>query len=257
MAADLEIVDGPAVGGWIEPEMTGPPGSVTGSVPARFGSYVRILHPASLEGANVTWRQVADELGRAVHPLAQWDAIVGASRYNNERPDWPGSMPRVGKLEKQLLGPLLDTLAEHTDTPDRAYFGIWTGMTWGKITPTPASSGGGPSLRSTDDLSFAFPDELVARRPLRASREYTLLKGGLDAGVRVQGWLSPSSPNVIWPEDRPWFLASEIDFDSTLVGGTEELARRILEDDRFEAFPVGPDDLLTWDADKINPPLPD
>ena len=31
---------------------------------------------------------------------------------------------------------------------------------------------------------------------------------------------------------------------------------QVLEDERFEAFPVGPKDLLTWNADKINPPLP-
>jgi hypothetical protein len=261
MAADLEIVDGPSVGAWIESELTGPRGSVTGNLPARFEACVRILHPASLEGTPVTWGQVADELGRTVHPLAQWDAIVGASRYNNETPDWPGSMPKAGSLDRSLLGPLLETLAEHTGTPDSVFFGIWTGMTWGRVVAVPASSGEDPPAaqpwHSTDDLSFAFPDKQVARRPLRASREYVVLKGRLDAGMLVERRLSPSSPNVIWPEDRSWFLASEIDFDSTLVGGSEKLARRILEDGRFEAFAVGPDDLLTWDADKVNPPLPD
>jgi hypothetical protein len=258
MTADPEIVDGPSVGGWIEPELTGPPGSVTGSLPARFEAYVRILHPASLEGAPITWRQVGAELGRAVHPLAQWDAIVGASRYRNESPDWPGGAPETGSLERSLLGPLLETLAGHTNTPDVVFFGIWPGMTWGMVVASPASSDGdAPSWRSTDNLSFAFPDEQVAMPRLRASREYVVLTGSLDVGVLVEEWVSPSSPNLIWPEDRAWFLASEIDFDSTLVGGSEKLARRILEDGRFEAFAVGPGDLLTWDADKVNPPLPD
>jgi hypothetical protein len=261
MAADLEIVDGTAVGGWIEPELTGPPGSVTGSVPACYEAYLRILHPASLDGAAVTWRQVADELGRTVHPLAQWDAIVGANRYRDERPDWPGGEPETGSLEKPLLGPLLEALAGHTDTPGSAFFGIWRGMTWGKVLAVPASSGGDrpstPPWRSTDDLSFAFPQEQVARPRLKASREYVALAGSLDAGLLVEDWLSPSSPNLIWPEDRAWFLAGEIDFDSTLVGGTQKMARQIFEDGRFEAFEVGPDDLLTWDADRVNPPLPD
>ncbi|HKZ13573.1 MAG TPA: hypothetical protein VJL81_06990 [Solirubrobacterales bacterium] len=100
--------------------------------------------------------------------------------------------------------------------------------------------------------------EHVERPRLRLpGREYVVLRGSLDAGILVEDWLSPSSPNLIWPEDRAWFLASEIDFDSTLVGGTENLTQWILEDRRFEAFEVGPDDLLTWDADKINPPLPE
>jgi hypothetical protein len=87
-------------------------------------------------------------------------------------------------------------------------------------------------------------------------REYVVVSGPLREATLVKGWLSPSSPNLIWPEDRAWFLASEIDFDSTLVGGTEELARAILDDSRFEAFPIGPRDHLTWNADKVNPPLP-
>jgi hypothetical protein len=262
MAAQLEIVDGASVGDWIEPELTGVGGSVTGNVPDRYDAYVRVLHPASLKGQSVTWGQVADELGREVHALAQWDAIVGANRYRNEEPEWPGNAPDDGSLEKRLLGPLLETLAEQTTTPEKAFFGIWRGMSWGTVVAVPASAGGdlppARPWRSTDDLSFAFPDEQVAQPHLDLpGRDYVVLVGSLDSGILVEDWLSPSSPNLIWPEDRSWFVASEIDFDSTLVGGSEKLARWILEDPRFEAFEVRPTDLLTWNADKVNPPLPD
>ena len=261
MAKDLEIVDGEAVGSWIGAGLTGATGSVTGTVPDSYEAYVRILHPAFLGGEWVNWGRVADELGRVVHPLAQWDAIVGADRYRNETPDWPGSEPETGSLEQHLLGPLLEILAEHTTAPERAFFGIWRGISWGKAVTVPAGWSGDPPpaqpWRSTDDLSFAFPDEQVALPSLKLpQRDYVVLAGSLDAGLLVEDWLSPSSPNLIWPTDRAWSLASEIDFDSTLVAGTEEMVRHVLEDERFEAFPVGPKDLLTWDADKINPPLP-
>ena len=114
MAKDLEIVDGEAAGSWIGAGLTGATGSVTGAVPDSYKAYVRILHPASLGGEWVTWGRVADELGRVVHPLAQWDAIVGADRYRNETPDWPGSEPETGSLEQHLLRPLLKILAQHT-----------------------------------------------------------------------------------------------------------------------------------------------
>jgi hypothetical protein len=259
---DLEIVDGHAAGGWIERELTGATGSVTGSVPDRYDAYVRILHPASLKWQSVTWGQVADELGREVHALAQWDAIVGANRYRNEEPDWPGNGPDTGGLEKPLLGPLLEALAEQTKTPDRVFFGIWRGMSWGTMVAAPAAPGldlpPARPWRSTDDLSFAFADEQVAQSSLDLpQRDYVVLGGDLEAGLLVEDFLSPSSPNLIWPDDRVWFLASEIDFDSTLVGGSEELAQRIIEDERFEAFPVRPTDRLTWNADRINPPLRD
>jgi hypothetical protein len=245
----LEIVDGATAGGWIEPELSGARGSVTGTVPDRYEAYVRILHPAWLDGGSVTWGQVAEELGRTVHPLAQWDAIVGADRYRNETPDWRGAAPDVGSLEKAVLAPLLETLAEHTTTPGEAFFGIWIGMMWGRFGPGVASE-----TRSTDDLSFAFPAEQVGRPRLHLlGREYVVLAGSIEQGVLVEDRLSPSSPNLAWPSDRAWFLASEIDFDSTLVGGTEAVVRQIDEDGRFEAFRVGPKNRLTWNADKINP----
>ncbi len=62
-------------------------------------------------------------------------------------------------------------------------------------------------------------------------------------------------PALIWPDDHAWCVASEIDFDSTLVGGSRELVDAILADDAFESFEVGPDDDLTWDGDSVNPPV--
>lgn len=257
-AGQLSIVDGAAAGEWIGPELGGARGSVTATVPDRFDSYVRILHPASLAGGSVTWGQVAGELGRTVHPLAQWDAIVGADRYRDEEPDWPGAAPDTGSLEEPVLGLLLELLAAHTTTPQRAFFGVWIGMSWGTVFAVAAGGAEPPPRkpsRSTDDLSFAFGPEQTARPRLKLpGREYVVLTGELGAGTLVEDWLSPSSPNLIWPEDPAWFLASEIDFDSSLMGGTDEMIRQVLEDARFEAFPVGPTDLLTWNADKINPP---
>ncbi len=47
-------------------------------------------------------------------------------------------------------------------------------------------------------------------------------------------------------------MASEIDFDSTLIGGSSELARALLAEPELDAWPVEPADLLTASADKIN-----
>jgi hypothetical protein len=50
----------------------------------------------------------------------------------------------------------------------------------------------------------------------------------------------------------PWLLATEIDFDSTLVGGSKELTRELVQATRLEARPVGIDDDLTINGDRIN-----
>ena len=61
------------------------------------------------------------------------------------------------------------------------------------------------------------------------------------------------SPASHRPTDRAWFVATEIDFDSTLLGGTPDLIRQILTAPALDAWPVGPDDSLAPDADPLNP----
>ena len=57
----------------------------------------------------------------------------------------------------------------------------------------------------------------------------------------------------MWPADRAWCVATEIDFDSTLIGGTAQLARQLLNDPALDAWPVNPTDSLAADADLLNP----
>jgi hypothetical protein len=60
-------------------------------------------------------------------------------------------------------------------------------------------------------------------------------------------------PNVWWPEDRAWCAASGIDLMSTYVGGSASCIAALLADDHLEALPASVDQLVTWDADIINP----
>lgn len=50
------------------------------------------------------------------------------------------------------------------------------------------------------------------------------------------------SPSFWWPNDRAWFLSTEIDAGSTYVGGPKELIERVLADPDLEALPAGVDD---------------
>jgi hypothetical protein len=47
-------------------------------------------------------------------------------------------------------------------------------------------------------------------------------------------------------------VASEIDFDSTLVGGTTQLIDAILQAPTFDSWAVQLDDSLAADTDRIN-----
>jgi hypothetical protein len=68
----------------------------------------------------------------------------------------------------------------------------------------------------------------------------------------LTGSFSPQSPNLFWPQDRTWCVASEIDLFCTLVAGSEKLAETLLGDARFEAWRVFPGNPITWDSDDIN-----
>ncbi len=78
-----------------------------------------------------------------------------------------------------------------------------------------------------------------------------LLRGPLNAAGAVDRWGEP--PNVWWPEDRAWCVASEIDLMSTYVGGSASCVAALLADEDIEALPVSVDQRVTWDADTINP----
>jgi hypothetical protein len=239
-----------AVAQWIAPRL-GELGSVAGTVPDGFEVYVRVCHPADCDGRLYRWAQVASETGRTVHPVMQWHALVGASDcLNMSDSTWPGGDPRRGNLELSVLGPLCSVLSEHTATPEACLLGLWYGYGFidgGWLTvgyPVDSGRVGGvirdPPAFSRDRPTLVLP-----------AREYFLFRGPIDAALEMSTrW--DQSPNLFWPEDRAWFMASEIDFDSTVIGGSSELAQALLTAPELEAWPVDPGDLLTASADKIN-----
>jgi hypothetical protein len=100
-------------------------------------------------------------------------------------------------------------------------------------------------------------DERKAPRLHLPDRNYLVLVGPLRGALRIGSWVGADSfwsqsPNLFWPSDRAWFVASEIDFDSTLVAGSVDLVEAILESPTLDAWRVQPDDSLAADADTIN-----
>jgi hypothetical protein len=258
----LKQVDGAATGAWIEPTLAGWGGKVKNQIPQIYEAYARIFHPASDEEGNpASWGEVAAALGTTAHREMQWHAIVGTYDYSNfEGSKWPGGDPSISELEDAPLTALCAILARHTTTPQECFFGIST------------IHGG---------VEESFPSEPLLRHPYR---DYAVLAGPLSAAgqieiERTQGTMSMvfvsegtegealpdfdfepdgrrQAPNLIWPQDRAWFVMTEYDFDSTLVGGSRELIDAILNSSELEAWEVDPDVSLQADADKLNP-VPD
>lgn len=258
--ATLRHEPDPAVGAWIR-ERLGPFGAtVTGLVPRGFPAYARVLHRASDGAAGLRrWADVAAAHGTTVHPLAQFWRLV---RWTGEpwavqgQGDW-GAMD--GQLDREQLPALLEVLAGHTDGAADAEViaALWEGYGWIQGGGAVSVLSVGPVTATVEHPPPAFgPEVMAAPRLELPGRAYLLFRGPM-RGVRPffsagQSGFWGQTPNLLWPTDRTWCVATEIDLDSTVVGGPRALVDALLAHADLEAFEVHPDDSLMVDGDTVN-----
>jgi hypothetical protein len=143
---------------------------------------------------------------------------------------------RSGTLDPDQLGALTESLAAHTQRPDSCWFAIWDGYGWLQGRPAIAElepAGGGDAPADLPDLAGD------AARVQIPGRSMLLYEGAIESVARFCGdELTCQSPNLWWPEDRAWCVATEIDLCWTYVGGSRGLADQLLRDERHEASPV-------------------
>lgn len=226
-------------------------------IPEGFDAYARLFHPAVRiedgEEVTVLWSEIAAANGAKVHPEMQWNGISGIWEHSGETsPGLWDLEPDVGSLPLQYLDHLVDLLSPHTSRPGQVWFGVWDGFGCLKIRPggtaVLASSGRETKRRSVRKSPSAPTFELP-------NRAYYLLSGPL-AGIRESMCEEPfwQSANLLWPADRSWCVATEIDFTWTYVGGDEALIQALVEDTFLEALPTHINHKITYQADRINPP---
>jgi hypothetical protein len=257
---DLRVIRQLSAAAWIAPRLTAKLGSVTSTVPSGYSAYVRICHPTiDKSGNEASWLDAARATGRQPHALMQWHSLVGSADWLNMSGSlWEGDNPSRGNLAPQVLGTLCDLLAEHTATARDCYFCLWEG--YGSLDHYGwlENCSDRTYSRSAEMPRHIFsPHDLGAPRLHLPHRDYLLMTGSLRGALCIGSWIGPDSfrpqsPNLFWPADQNWFVASEIDFDSTLVGGSDDLIERIAQDALLDAWRIQPDDLLTADADTLN-----
>jgi len=265
----LTFVPDVSVGEWIAPRLGPFGGRVSSVVPAGFAAYARVLHPVGDETlSSETWVDVCAVADRQRHALMQWDSISiphipDGSRAVSSGAPWDGEPPRIGDLAPIAMAALCRVLASHTDSDVDIYFGLWEGWGWldGGGAVARSWSGGSVEAVAAEALLTPSPpafDETVMAGPRlhHPYRDYLLLTGPLDAATDLgywptTDWFIPQSPNLIWPSDHSWCVATEIDFRFTLVGGNTALIDAIVADPTVEAWPVGAADYLGG-SDPIN-----
>jgi hypothetical protein len=261
----LEPVVDMSVGGWIAERLRGPVGAVGAVVPRGFAAYARVLHPVQVsgDGPATGWAQVCATTGRVPHAVMQWTAIatpaVGSTLPTSQSGMWDQVDVRVGTLVPETLGVLLDVLGPATGGQD-CFHALWQGWGWVDgtgIVVLRASRDGEHPLPAAAPLPWVAPDVRQGPRLRLPGRDYLLFRGPLSAALRMgcqvdATWLDPQSPSLLWPRDQSWCLATEIDFDSTLIAGSTDLVDAIVAAPGLEAWRVQEDDDLTASADVIN-----
>ena len=131
-----------------------------------------------------------------------------------ERPD----------VAEPAMPAVVDILAAHTTTSEECFVALWEGN--GGTTPP------GPEFDIFDDL-------------LGSVRRYVLLSAPagrlFDVGTFEPGEELWPEPHAVWPADRAWFIAADVDPEWCTVGTTHKAAAALLADPRLdtELVPYG------------------
>ena len=190
---------------WIGRSCRGDWGTVGGLVPNRYESLVRVHPPAPGPG---DWWSTYRDLYEIVASIGQ----------------------------------------RHTSSPHRAFFAIWEGHGFGTATShvawrdppvddedRRARDSERTRLREEDRGRNAAIGTALGQVPSfdRPGRTYYLVEGPVMAvsELRYPGGDGWRNPDLFWPDDRRWFVGTDVDFWSLYVGGPSgfiaELARSI------------------------------
>lgn len=257
---------------WVEDRLRWWPESFTPRdfVPGAFEAVARIFHRAARIESDVgskRWAELAAERGKVIHPLMHFEALVGG-RDSGEIDDWDDLVPleELNSREAAALGSLL---ADFTGSADRCWFLLWDGYghqpwpddrVWVRL-PTaddrtaelsPASNTLGQQRTERLDQIPRVRTWWSRAEPSFPGREYHLIGGSLDAisAFHFDGWWQP--PNIWWPDDRAWCVASDVDGYDSFVGGTRACIQAVLASPDLEALQIDPD-VEFGPADPMNP----
>jgi hypothetical protein len=224
---------------WIGPRLHPFAQDVGSVIPEGFAAYGRLFHPVELHDpdsgrtARERWSDIARRNRRLAHAEMQFHMI---SRHHPEIPaprdHRVPHQPRSGQLPLDERRILVEVLRGRTATSDRCWFCLWEGY-------------GG------------LDDGGVHERVRLPGRDYVLYGGPIDHALDSPCAPLPFdlSPNLWWPEDRAWLVATEIDFCWTYVGGTRELIETLVTDPRLEVLEAKLSGRITIDGDRENEAL--
>ena len=234
-------------GRWVEEGLARSFGSMGSLVPGGYAAYARLLHPArNGTDRRLRWSAVAEWSGRVYHPLMSFEGISApASGHGLGPPPWDED-PNHGSMDEEVATELAALLAQFTGTPEHCYFGVWEG--YGQYS-------GGSAMLTSDGRGrrLGTPRDIRRAQRLRGrGRDYLLYRGRLEDITGFYTNFRSEPPNIWWPADLAWFVATDIDLDSTYVGASPECIAALLDHPVLEAVPSDREASVAMTADTIN-----
>jgi hypothetical protein len=155
-------------------------------------------------------------------------------------------------LGHDQAGAVAAILSKHTSGPDACWFCLWDGygylhrggVAWFVFARPPFARirTGFRRLR----LRWSRPRVSHLRdwpRVRLPNRDYLLFRGSI---ARAAGW--QDGPNLWWPDDRAWCVASDIDLLHTYVAGSKELIADLIGHREIGASPATVEDGIGQNA---------
>ncbi len=207
---------------------------VVGSLlPPTFAAYARLFHPARNGRHDVRWSEVAAANDRICHPGMQWVSITGDLRFAEagEQPGVWDEPPNTGSLPLAETERLATLLAAQTKAAAQCWFAVWEGFG-----------------------ALAVPTDPGISRLSMPQRPMILLTGQLTAAATSVGE-DPieQRASLWWPQDRSWCVATDVDMNTTYVGGSRACVDALVGDERLEVMEIGAEQSLLWSSDLLNP----
>jgi len=244
---NLTFLSDVSPGRWMEERWPPHFGSVGSLVPGGYSAYARVLHPArNTRDESVPWSAVAEWSGRVYHPIMSFEGIsVPTEGSLRETPPWDHD-PRHGSIDEDVALELADLLSCYTDTDELCYFGVWEG--YGEYS-------GGTVLLTSDGRGrrLGVPRDIRRAQRVKGSGfHYLLYEGTLEGILGFYSHFLAHPPNIWWPSDRAWFVATDVDLDSTYIGASQECIDALLGHPTLEAVPAEYLASVAMTADTIN-----
>jgi len=226
----VEWLKDASAGRWIVQSTSGEFGAtVPNLLPQGFEAYVRVFHPmtrstpgpGTLPNLPAVVRVLADHTTASTGVAAIWEG-------------WGGLVSSQGRLTMKLSarsGSFDGPLARAASATRAAYQRVRSHFAYREAPPgsgvLPADVATGPKL------------ELPGRAYFLAHLDLADLSA--DDWEQRAIWADPPfvhTPSLLWPDDHAWCLATEVDLDSTLIGGSRALAAALIAAPGLEVLEI-------------------